>query len=199
MSERILLVDDHAMFRSGLRALLGASLPGAELFEAGSLDQALAGDMPPPHVVLLDIKLPGASGMEGLALLKRRWPSVPVLMLSSLDAPETVRQALACGAAGFVSKAETAERIIDLVNRATRGQLAVPDETIGGAGAQPLTARQHEVLGLLGLGLSNKLIARRLLLSENTVRRHVQDILERFEVVSRAEAVCAARRQGLID
>lgn len=194
----LLLIDDHAMFRSGLRALFKASLPEAVLFEAGSLDQALAEEMPIPDVVLLDIKLPGQSGMEGISLLKARWPPVPVLMLSSLDTPETVRHALTCGAAGFVSKAETADRIIDLTHRAASGRLSPPSISADEPAVRFLTPRQHEVLGLLGLGQSNRFIARKLSLSENTVRRHVQDILEHFAVSSRSEAVYSARCRGLI-
>jgi DNA-binding NarL/FixJ family response regulator len=199
MKPAILLIDDHALFRAGLRLLLGSSIPEAEVVEAGSLGEALGREMAPPGVILLDIKLPDLNGMEGIAVLKRCWPSAPVLILSSCDAPETEREAHARGAAGFISKAETADRMVDLVRRSLRGQLAASEAANGGASTRSLTQRQAEVLAFLGQGLSNKLIARRLSLSENTVRRHVQDILEHFQVASRAEAVYAARRQGLLD
>jgi DNA-binding NarL/FixJ family response regulator len=189
----ILLIDDHAMFRSGLRMVLNAGIPDSVILEANSIETV--GDEKRVDVVVLDIKLPGTSGMEGIARIKQKWPQTPVLMLSSLDTPETVKLAFAHGATGFISKAETAERIIEAITQ------ALCDISVCEAGCtrpKRLTIRQHEVLDLLGQGLSNKLIARQFSLSENTVRRHVQDILEFFQVASRAEAVCAARRQGLL-
>jgi len=178
--------------------VLNAGIPGAEIFEAGSLDAALHGKLDHVDVVLLDIKLPGLSGVEGIALLQRKWPLVPILMLSSHDEPETVRMALSRGAAGFVSKAETPEKITEAIHLVLRGHFSGLQPNALGTVLRHLTPRQCEVLDLLHQGLSNKLIARQLALSDNTVRRHVQDILEFFGVVSRAEAVAAARRQGMV-
>lgn len=196
----ILLIDDHAMFRSGLRMVFDAGMQNVSVFEAGALNEALQGVAITPDVILLDIKLPGLNGVEGIALLKRKWPLAPVLVLSSQDDPETVRQALARGAAGFVSKAETAEQIVEAINLALRGQ--VPAESARGGDSarslQHLTPRQCEVLDLLCQGMSNKLIARQLALSENTVRVHVQAILGVLQVSSRSEAAFAARRLGLV-
>lgn len=196
-SLRILLVDDHAMFRTGLRMVLVADLPGAQVIEAASTDEAMRVEASDIDVALLDVKLNGLNGLESIALLRRKWPSAPILMLSSEDRPETVSLALARGAASFVSKAEPAERIIEAIHLALAGEGERPDKPKPTAPtARCLTPRQCEVLDLLNQGLSNKLIARRLALSNNTVRRHVQDILEFYDVASRAEAVFAARRQG---
>lgn len=195
---RILLIDDHAMFRSGLRMVLNTGMPGAEIFEASSLHDAMDSAPEKMDVVLLDIKLNGLNGLEGIALLKRKWSQIPILVLSSQDEPETVRLALARGATGFVSKAETAEKIVASVNAALRGELSGLAPAAHSNAPRSLTPRQREVLVLLHQGLSNKLIARQLALSDNTVRRHVQDILEFFGVASRAEAVFAALRQRLI-
>jgi DNA-binding NarL/FixJ family response regulator len=195
---RILLVDDHAMFRSGLRMVLVAGITNTEIIEAGSLSEVMNCTLDTVDVVLLDIKLPGLNGVEGIALLKRKWPLVPILMLSSQDEPETVRLALARGAAGFISKAETAEKIVDAIQLILRGHFSGLSPAASSTEQRRLTPLQCEVLNLLHQGLSNKLIARQLALSDNTVRRHVQDILEFFGVVSRAEAVCAARHQGLV-
>lgn len=195
----ILLIDDHAMFRAGLRMLLASSLSEVVVLEAGSLNEALRDMATPPAVVLLDIKLPGINGVDGLALLRRQWPEVPVLMLSSQDEPETVRLAMARGAAGFVSKAETAERIVEVVSQLLRRDLTVPLPAASEELPAPrFTPRQCEVLELLCQGLSNKLIARRLELAENTVRWHVQAILAELQVSSRSEAAFAARILGLI-
>lgn len=194
----VLLIDDHAMFRAGLSMVISAAIPGTKIVEAGSLDEAMSSTPDDVDVVLLDIKLNGLSGLEGIGLLKRKWPLTPILMLSSHDEPETVRLALARGAAGFVSKAETAEKIVEAIHLVLRGHFSALSPATSSTALRRLTPRQCEVLDLLHQGLSNKLIARQLSLSDNTVRRHVQDILEFFEVVSRAEAVFAARRQGLV-
>jgi len=200
---KILLIDDHAMFRSGLRMVLNARLADAEIIEAGSLSEAMQDAPDQVSVILLDINLPGLNGLDGMALLKRKWPQVPVIVLSSQDGPESVRDALARGAVRFISKADTADRIVSLLNRVLSGaynlqeiQAGIGDETT----IPPLylTTRQCEVLDLLCQGMSNKLIARRLSLSENTVRGHVQAILGFLEVSSRSEAAFAARRRGLV-
>ena len=188
------------MFRSGLRMVLSASMPHAEVFEAGTLDEAIQGAPDKIDVMLLDIKMPGLNGVEGIALLKRRWPLVPVLMLSSLDEPETVRYAIARGATAFISKADTADRIVALINQVLYGDHDVTDtHKKNGDSILHLTPRQCEVLGLLCQGLSNKLIARQLVLSENTVRGHVQSILAFLQVSSRSEAAFTARQRGLVN
>jgi DNA-binding NarL/FixJ family response regulator len=197
-SNRILLIDDHAMFRSGLGMVIKAGLPGAEISEAGSLDEAINSAPDSIDVVLLDIQLKGLNGLEGIALLKRRWPLAPILMLSSQDEPETVSLALSRGATAFVSKSESAEKIVETLRLFLRGEFPAFQPTAGNTPSQRLTPRQCEVLDLLHQGLSNKLIARRLSLSENTVRRHVQDILAFFGVTNRSEAVFEARRQALV-
>lgn len=192
---RILLIDDHAIFRRGLRTLLCEAHPGTQIDEAESIEQAMAPDMPTPDLVLLDISLPGTSGLDGIALLKQRWTATTIVILSALATSEASTEALACGARGYVSKTEPSERILERITAAMEGGMPAPRIPANGQ----LTPRQREVIGLLSQGLSNKLMARKLNLSENTVRRHVQDILAHFQVDSRAEAVCAARRRGLAD
>jgi DNA-binding NarL/FixJ family response regulator len=195
---RILLIDDHAMFRSGLRMLLDIGIPGAKIFEANSID-SLTEEIS-VDVVLLDIRLPGLNGMDGISFLKKKWPQTHILMLSAIDLPETMQLALERGADGFVSKAETPEKMVEAIHKVlSRNILDRPFSSENNISARQLTHRQVEVLELLHQGLSNKLIARQLSLSDNTVRRHVQDILEYFEVASRAEAVATARRQGLVE
>jgi len=194
----ILLIDDHAMFRSGLNMVIKSAIPDARIHEAGSLQEAIAKAPEGVDVVLLDINLRGLSGLEGIELLKRKWLKVPVLMLSSQSEPETVRLALGRGAAGFVSKAETAEHIVQAIHKVLQGSFAESRPSIAQPVMRRLTPRQCEVLALLHQGQSNKLIARVLSLSDNTVRRHVQDILIFFDVGSRAEAVAAARQQRLV-
>ncbi len=200
INPRLLIIDDHSLFRSGLRMVLNESLPGAQVIEAGSLNEAMQATADNPDAILLDIKLPGLNGLEGMALLKRKWPQAPVLILSSSDEPETVRLALARGATSFISKAESSDNIVALLKRILNGELFAAAARTGNSGDAELhlTPRQSEVLELLCQGMSNKLIARQLALSENTVRSHVQAILNHLKVTSRSEAAFAARRRGLI-
>ncbi|MGJ7491717.1 response regulator [Variovorax sp. ZT4R33] len=204
---RILLIDDHALFRCGLRMVLGAAIASLEVAEAASLEEAMQCTMA-PALVLLDVQLHGLNGIEGIALVKRKWPDAAVIMLSSQAEAQTMALALQRGATTFVSKAATADTILSVIDQVRRG-LALPSPAngiqpaLGALGAvepdaQRLTPRQCEVLDLLCQGLSNKVIGRRLNLSENTVRGHVQAVLATLQVSSRSEAGFAARRRGLV-
>ena len=197
--QRILVIDDHALYRDGLRLALARALPEAAVEEAGSLNEALNLAVA-PDVVVLDVKLPGLNGVEGMPLLRRAWPQVPVIVLSSQDEPENARAALARGANAFLSKAESAEKIVAVVKTTLSGEAppTAPAPVSPTADTPSLTARQCEVLELLGRGLTNKAIGRQLDLSENTVRGHVQAILAVLQVTNRSEAAFAARRLGLI-
>jgi len=200
----ILIIDDHAMFRSGLRMVIDSDIKDVQVFEAGAIIEALHKVDTTPDVVLLDIQMPGLNGVESIQLLKRKWPLTHVLMLSSQDDSETVRLAHKRGADDFVSKANTAKTIVDAVNIALNRHIPAMHESNGNFNAAKpklllhLTPRQLEVLDMLGRGMSNKIVARQLDLSENTVRVHVQAIFESMHVSSRSEAVFAARRLGLI-
>jgi len=208
---RILLVDDHSLFRCGLRMVLSAAIPDLEVSEAASLEEAMHSPIE-PALVLLDIQLHGLNGLEGIALVRRKWPQAPVIMLSSDVSPQKVRLAMERGAAAFVSKADPADRILAVISQVRRGlppgsdsfpaQSAAADAGGGGAGAGEqaplLTPRQSEVLDLMCQGLSNKVIGRRLNLSENTVRGHVQAVLAALQVSSRSEAGFAARQRGIV-
>ncbi|RZL89128.1 MAG: response regulator transcription factor [Variovorax sp.] len=202
---RILLIDDHALFRCGLRMVLTTGIPDLEVQEAASLEEAMRSPMQAPALVLLDIQLHGLNGLEGIALVKRKWPQVPVIILSSHAEPQTVGLALERGATTFVSKADSAANILAVIDQVRRGEpfaSSAQASTAAGRGdaasQQRLTPRQCEVLDLMCQGLSNKVIGRRLNLSENTVRGHVQAVLAALQVSSRSEAGFAARRRGLV-
>lgn len=201
-STRLLLIDDHAMFRAGLAVLLRMGIDSLVVIEAGSIDEALHSPASAPDVILLDIVLKGLNGLDGIDLLKRRWPAVPIIMVSSDATPQTVQQALARGASAFISKEKPAENILDGVRH-----VLAPTTTQAGLRKMPpplqaepprLTPRQLEVLDLVCQGLPNKAIGRKLNLTENTVRWHVQGILALLGVFNRSEAAFAARLQGLI-
>ncbi|MYN47056.1 response regulator [Pseudoduganella sp. FT93W] len=204
MNCSILLIDDHALFRAGLRLMLTNALSDAEIREAASLDEALAGGRRSvaPQLILLDIQLPGLNGLDGMTLLARQWPDCPVVVLSADSSVSTERSAMERGAHSFLSKAAPAPQFLETVRTALAGQRPAPASNAApaeqGDSASRLTARQCEVLALLCQGLSNKLIGQRLHLSENTVRGHVQAILAALGVSSRAEAAFAARTRGLV-
>jgi DNA-binding NarL/FixJ family response regulator len=201
---RLLLIDDHAMFRNGLAALLRMSIASADVSEAASIDEALHGPDTHPDVVLLDIMLKGLNGLVGMDLIKRRWPQAAVVMVSSEATPATIQLALDKGATAFVSKEKSADSILNVVRKLTghtpqsTGMAPATTQATEHTGTTPLTPRQFEVLDLLCQGLTNKAIGRKLDLSENTVRWHVQAILGMLKVNSRSEAVFAARSQGLV-
>ena len=181
--------------------VLNDQLPYAKIFEAGSINEATQNTPDGIDLILLDINLQGLNGLDGMVLLKRKWARVPVIVLSSQDGPETIRDALGRGAVCFMSKADSADKIVDILNHVLHGEYATPETPPDNAVLsllQHLTPRQCEVLDLLCQGMSNKLIARRLALSENTVRGHVQAILGFLQVSSRSEAAFAARQRGLI-
>jgi DNA-binding NarL/FixJ family response regulator len=196
---RVFLIDDHAVFCSGLSMLLGAGIPNIEISAVASLDAAMRDAQPSVDVILLDINLKGLNGIEGIALLKRKWPFAHILMLSSQDDPKTVSRALTCGADGFISKVETAENIIASVNQILLGQPSSMSPDSKGREQLGLTPRQLEILNLLNQGLSSKHMANRLALSTNTINKHVQSVLNHFGVSSRAEAIFVARSRGLIN
>ena len=194
----ILLIDDHAILLDGLRMLLEARLTGVRIVTASSLGDAIQ-VAKTPDMIVLDIKMPGVNGLEGLASLHRKWPQARIVMLSSQDDTNTREEALARGAAVFISKTEAGERVGDVICQLLQGEAptAMPDN-LPSKTQQYLTPRQCEVLDLLNQGLTNKMIAKKLSLSDNTVRRHVQDIFAFFSVTSRTEAVFAARRQRIV-
>ncbi|MDB5966654.1 MAG: two component transcriptional regulator, LuxR family [Polaromonas sp.] len=192
---RILLIDDHALFRSGMRLVLEGGLPGVSVIESDAIESIMAQSGEAPGLVLLDIQLQGMDGLDGLVLLKKRWSAVPVIMLSSAAETATVNLALAKGASAFFSKAGTAEQIIALIHEALG---TAPVKAIPHPARARLTPRQFEVLLLVNEGLSNKAIARRLELSEFTVRGHVQAVLGLLDVSSRSQAIFAARGAGLL-
>ena len=200
LTATILTVDDHALFRSGLRLVLRADLPDSTIIETSSIHQTLHTVETTPDIILLDIELDGLNGLEGIALLKRKWPHAPIIMLSSDASSSTLQTAMARGASAFVTKADTANTILSAIQQAltknnSEIQIISPASELSGA---RLTARQYEVLDLLNKGMSNKVIARELACTENTVRGHVQAILLFFQVASRSEAVYAAKQQGII-
>lgn len=209
---RILIVDDHPLFRQGVRFFL-ESVPGMELAgEAESGARALeflAGRA--VDVVLLDLLMPGMDGVEATGKIKEQWPEVKILVLSSFNSWERARAALKAGADGYILKDAPPEELLAALQAVAAGGsylgsriagaiLGRPGEAGEGPDLpEPLTGREREVLALIGRGLGNREIAARLVVSEKTVKTHVANILQKLQVKSRTQAALYAAEHGLIE
>ena len=207
----ILLVDDHPVFRFGMRALLTSLPEVAEVRETSSGEEAIAlAAISPPDLILMDINLPDISGIEAAQRILALNPEVKVLMVTMND-DESVFEAVQAGARGYILKGadpdETLRAIRAAVSGATVFSPAVAERLFEQVRASQtsrrttpfpeLTAREREVLRLIAQGLTNAAIAERLVLSPKTVRNHVSNIFSKLGVSSRAEAVVKARQAGL--
>lgn len=210
MSIRLLVADDHAVVRAGLRSMVaGTDIEvAAEASQGGEAFQ-LAIELC-PDLVLLDVRMPEVDGITCLGRLRAELPTVPVLMFSAYDNPTYIARAVALGAAGYLVKTATKEEILSAIRRTAAGEsiwtreelrrvtgaLSTPRATIDLE--IPLTRRESEVLKQLALGLSNKEIAQALSISYETVKEHVQHILRKVGVSDRTQAAVWAVRKGLV-
>ncbi len=209
---KLLIVDDHAILREGLAAMLRQVGPDTEVLQASESAEGLR--MAEAHAdldaVFLDLEMPGSGGMSAIPEFGKRRPELPVIVLSSSEDPRDVRRALALGALGYIPKSSPPRALLSALQLVLSGNIYVPPlmlrpaaATPRSAGADParpgasLTERQLEVLRLLGKGLSNKEIGRDLGLSEKTVKAHVTAIFKTLNVVNRTQAASAAREADL--
>jgi two-component system, NarL family, nitrate/nitrite response regulator NarL len=209
---KLLVVDDHAVLREGLVALLQQFEKGTEVLQASGSAEGLhlAEAHPDLDAVFLDLNMPSQGGMEAIPEFCKRAPQLPVIVLSSSEDPNDVRRALRSGALGYVPKSASPRNILSALRLVLSGEAYVPplmlDPTpasaeAGGAvseAGERLTERQTEVLRQLCRGLSNKEISRALDLSEKTTKSHVTAIFRALRVVNRTQAAAAARRAGII-
>ncbi len=205
---RIVIVDDHPLFRGALKQALGMSIKEAQIIEAGSLDEliALLGADNAIDLVLLDLAMPGVHGLSGLLYLRAEHPEIPVVIVSASDNPMTIRRAIEFGASGYVPKSQPVDQIRRAVAQVLDGAVWTPpdidigqtDRTSGGVAARlsTLTPQQVRVLMMLGEGLLNKQIAFRLGVSEATIKAHVSAVLQKLGVDSRTQAVIAINKIG---
>lgn len=210
---RVLLVDDHTLFRSGIKSLL-ARQPGFEIVgEAGDgLEGLKRAKSLKPDVVLLDLHMRGMSGLEAVRLITEEVPGSNVLMLTVSEDAEDLLDALRGGACGYLLKNIDTEALIEAIRRAADGESVIspqmtgklvqgvrhPRETLVPPGKEKLSPREREILLLLATGVSNKEIARGLELAESTVKIHVQGILRKLGLSSRVQAAVYAVEQGLV-
>ncbi len=200
----ILLVDDHALFRAGLRLLLGSLCPQARILEAGCIEDALGHlqQHDDVRVCLLDLDLKTDQGLPAIECMRQCAPAAAVVIVSAADDPVTVRACIEAGAMSYITKSSPPEVLTLALKRVLVGEVFLPrsiqpegDEAA--SGGRNLTRRQLEVLAALSRGLSTKLIARELALSEHTVKEYLSDIFRLLEVHNRTEAVIKASRLGL--
>ena len=205
--DRIIIADDHPLFRDALKQILMRDMPGAELVEAGDLEEVTAAmeKAGETDLILLDLKMPGVQGFSGLIYLRAQYPGVPVAVISASEEPAIIRRAISLGASGFIPKSASAEEMQRAVRAVLEGELAVPadvsmdvddDDAARGTARllSTLTPQQMRVLMMLREGLLNKQIAWKLGVSEATIKAHVSAILQKLKVESRTQAVIAASR-----
>lgn len=208
---RIIIADDHPLFRGALRQALAAGPDEIEIAEAGSLQEVATvleqnGDT---DLVLLDLAMPGVKGFSGLMYLRAQYPQIPVVIVSATDEPAVVRRCIEFGASGFIPKSVGAEIIRAAIQQVLDGGVWMPPEVDMNAPEEAeqadlvarlatLTPQQVRVLMMLSEGLLNKQIAYELDVSEATVKAHVSAILQKLGVDSRTQAVIAAGRIEII-
>ena len=212
----MLVVDDHAVVRRGLRAFLDSEPDLEVVAEAEGGAQALellarlASERRQPHVVVMDLQMEPLDGIESTRQIRSRYSNVEVVALTSFGEEKRVHAALEAGASGYLLKDSDADEVSAAIRAAHRGELALDPaiargltmslraESAAGPDAE-LTARELEILRLLGAGKSNKEIAADLQISERTARTHVSNILGKLDLTSRTQAALWAVRQGLVE
>jgi two-component system, NarL family, response regulator NreC len=211
MSIRVLVVDDHAVVRAGLRRVLDAESDIETVAEAPDAERAVFEALEhAPDVILLDIMLPGKSGIEGMPAIQQAAPEAKILVLSMQDDPRYVREAFDAGASGYVLKEAADTEVVDAVRAVAGGQqylhpslgarlVAADAEQRKRAQADPLSEREREVLRLLALGHTNQEIAKLLFISVRTAETHRAHIMQKLHLSTRAELVRHALSEGLLE
>ena len=206
---KILIADDHPLFRAALSFGLRELFPQARIFEAASfaLLEAAVAQSPDVDLVLLDLNMPGAKGLSSLIYLRGERPETPVLVISANDQPRTVRRAQQFGAAGFISKAAPMPVLQQAVRAVMAGDEWFPGEKAGKSEDDArlatrlahLTPQQFRVLMCVADGIANKQIAFQLALAENTVKVHITAILRKLECSTRTQAAVLVKALAMDD
>ncbi|MFC5067290.1 response regulator [Flaviflagellibacter deserti] len=204
---RLVIADDHPLFRGALHAAISGAFPSASISQAGSIDELVAelAKTPEMDLVLLDLAMPGVRGFSGLLLLRAEYPGIPVVVVSAHEEPEVIRRCMEFGASGFIPKTTEVEVMRQALQTILDGNTwTPPDISLPSGGSDEttdlvrrlgtLTPQQVRVLMMLSSGLLNKQIAYELNVSEATVKAHVSAILQKLDVDSRTQAVIAASR-----
>ena len=206
-STRLIIADDHPLFRGALREALSRLFEKADIAEAGNFEEItrLLERGMEVDLILLDLSMPGVRGFSGLMYLRAQYPSVPIIVVSASDDPAVIRRCMEFGASGFIPKTLGIEAMRGAIERVFEGGVWTPPDIELGAGSDAqsadlmarlasLTPQQVRVLMMLSEGLLNKQIAYELGVSEATVKAHVSAILQKLGVESRTQAVIAAAK-----
>ena len=207
-SLRIIVADDHPLFREALQQALGNLFESVSFVEADSFDslQGVTADNEDADLILLDLDMPGAHGFSALAWLRTQYPALPVMIVSAASDPRVMRRSVEFGASGFIPKSSTLATIAEAVKAILAGEVWLPevartwdDDSLSqdqdlARRIASLTPQQFRVLMMLADGLLNKQIAAELEVSEATIKAHVTAIFRKMDVRSRTQAAVAARR-----
>lgn len=209
-THKVIIADDHPLFRTALIQALVRFIPDAEILTASSLDtlkERIFGH-PDTDLVLLDLRMPDCQGFDGLMQLRASHPAMPVVIISASEGEDVVQRAVELGASGFIPKSASLPQIAEAIHAVIRGEIWLPEapsapvdnaQDTGGSRAKlaSLTPRQVRVLQMLREGLLNKQIAFELGVSEATVKAHVTAILRKLNVYNRTQAVIATGSMNL--
>lgn len=199
---RILIVDDHPLVRAGICAIIGLQPDMAIVGEFDDAQIALSQvEARKPDIVLMDLRLPGMSGLEAIRKIHRSFPSVRLIVLTTYEGDEDIHQALEAGASSYIIKGMKHDRLLQGIRRVYAGKSYLPPEVSKLVDERPddeLSPREREVLLLMAEGRSNRDIAAELGIAEKTVKCHVSMILSLFGVKDRTKAVLTAIRRGYV-
>ena len=221
----IMIVDDHPLFRQGLRQLIEDAGQFKVVAEASTGYEAIRlADIHNPHIILSDIQLPGVTGLKIARILKKQHPDTQIIMCSMHIDDERLLEAVRAGASGFLTKDIEASELLESINRVARGEQIINEvvlqrpqlawrvlsefRNLSGVGGEPgelmlnnmpLSVREVEVLDCVAQGLSNREIADALYITEQTVKNHMTSVLRKLEVTDRVQAVLYAVRQGWVE
>jgi DNA-binding NarL/FixJ family response regulator len=212
---KLILADDHTLFRNGMALLLRAHCAKCEIWEGDGLETALAEATahPDAEVALLDLNMPGMDGVQGIRRFIEMNPGLPVVILTGAEEPKQIQEVLAAGASGFIPKSSTPAVMLSAVQLVLAGGTYIPPQFLSNATAASappapatireraqtqLTERQRQVLRLLAEGKPNKVICRELSIEEGTVKAHIATIFRVLDVTNRTEAASVARGTGLL-
>ncbi|TAJ77954.1 MAG: response regulator transcription factor [Gallionellaceae bacterium] len=217
MKIKVLMVDDHALFRDGMRYVLQQLADEVEVIDSGNFVDGMkqAAGNPDLDLALLDLNMPGSDGVKSIQAFHEKNPCIPLVVVSGSDQRDDIEKVMECGAMGFISKMSSSKMMLSALRMVLDGGVYLPPQLLqqamvgldqGGVtdkrtdrqNKNGLTVRQMQTLQLLAEGLSNKEISQRMNLAEGTVKIHTAAVYQALRVSSRLEAVCAARLLGFL-